>query len=262
MTIALLTDFGLTGPYIGQVKAVLSAKAPGVAVIDLFADLPVFDPLSAAYLLPAYCGSPFIPGSLFLCVVDPGVGTNRRPLAVWADGYWFIGPDNGIFALIVRRATLAAAWCIDWRPQKLSNSFHARDLFAPIAAMIATQSTPAAMDNTALPTELPFPCTPLSLAAVDRPAWPDDLWQIVYVDHYGNAITGARGQTDAADLELSVGQKTLRQGSTFATVQPGAGLHYINSNGLIEIAVNSGSASEIFGLRVGDIVDIHKEGSG
>ena len=96
--IVLFTDFGLEGPYIGQVQAVLQQQAPTIAVINLFSDLSPFDIQAAAYLLPAYrCG--FDSGSVFLCVVDPGVGGDRPAVVVRADGQWFVGPNEGLFAL-------------------------------------------------------------------------------------------------------------------------------------------------------------------
>ena len=106
--IVLCTDFGLEGPYTGQVKAVLARAAPAVPVVDLFADLPPFRPQGAAYLLAAY-GAVFKPGDVILTVVDPGVGGARAALALEADGRWYVGPDNGIFELVLRRAQARAA---------------------------------------------------------------------------------------------------------------------------------------------------------
>src|SRR5262245_5142495 len=97
--IVLFTDFGLSGPYTGQMKAVLGQMAPGTPVIDLFADAPVGNPKASAYLLAAYAAW-FTTGTIFLCVVDPGVGGARLPVIVEADGRWFVGPDNGLFELI------------------------------------------------------------------------------------------------------------------------------------------------------------------
>ena len=100
--IVLFTDFGLSGPYVGQMKAVLHREAPGVAVVDLFADAPAFDPRRSAYLLAAYA-TEFPPPTVVLAVVDPGVGGERRPVVVEADGRRFVGSDNGLFELVWRR---------------------------------------------------------------------------------------------------------------------------------------------------------------
>ncbi|PWC74602.1 SAM-dependent chlorinase/fluorinase [Azospirillum sp. TSH64] len=237
--ILLFTDFGLSGPYTGQMKAVLAQQAPGVPVIDLFADAPAFDPQLSAYLLAAYAPA-FPAGSVFLSVVDPGVGTDRRPVMVEADGRWFVGPDNGLFALIARRATSLNAWTIDWIPDRLSASFHGRDLFAPVAASLATGRAVAR--------------SPLDPAAIDRPDWPDELACIVYVDVYGNAMTGMRASTLPADAVLIAGGARIAPAHTFGAVGPGQPLWYENSNGLAEIAVNRGRAEDVLGLKVGDAV--------
>jgi len=122
--IVLCTDFGLTGPYTGQVKAVLARLAPAVPVIDLFADLPAFEPRISAYLLAAYADW-FEAGDVILAVVDPGVGGSRGALVIEADGRWFVGPDNGLYELVLRRAERARCFAISWRPPALSATFTA-----------------------------------------------------------------------------------------------------------------------------------------
>jgi len=239
--IVLFSDFGLTGPYTGQVKAVLAREAPGVPVIDLFADAPAFDPQMSAYLLAAYTGE-FPAGSVFICVVDPGVGTDRRPLVVVADGRWFVGPDNALFELVRRRAKTVRVWAIDWRPARLSASFHGRDLFAPVAARLARGE--------------PVTGTPLDAMAIARPDWPNELARIVYVDAYGNAMTGVRAASLPDGASLIAGGRAVRRGRTFADVPPGEALWYENSNGLAEIAVNCGRADQDFGLSVGASVEV------
>ncbi len=133
--IVLFTDFGLEGPWIGQVEAVLHQQAPGVPVVNLFADLPPFDIRSAACLLPAY-SSRFPSGTVFLCVVDPGVGGERPGVIVQAGDHWFVGPNEGLFALLARRAAQVKCWELP-AAGAASASFHARDVFAPAAARLA-----------------------------------------------------------------------------------------------------------------------------
>src|SRR5215831_8997082 len=166
--IVLFTDFGLQGPYTGQMKAVLHRMAPGVPIIDLFADAPAGNPKASAYLLAAYAEW-FAAGTTFLCVVDPGVGGTRPPVMLEADGRWYVGPGNGLLELIERRAAKTRSWDIDFKPQRLSASFHGRDLFAPVAAMLARGEPP--------------PGRPRRDDADRRSDWPDDLAEIVYVDH-------------------------------------------------------------------------------
>src|ERR1700730_14578180 len=134
--IVLFTDFGLAGPYTGQVTAVLHQAAPGVPINQLFADAPSMRPKPAAYLLAAY-GAWFPAGTVLLCVVDPGVGGARRAVVVEADGRLYVGPDNGLFDIVSRRALNPRLSEITWRPPSLSASFHGRDLFAPVAARLA-----------------------------------------------------------------------------------------------------------------------------
>ena len=162
--IVLFTDFGLQGPYTGQVKAVLQQRAPGVPVIDLFADAPVGNPMASAYLLAAYAPW-FPPKTVFLCVIDPGVGGTRPAIVLEIDERWYVGPGNGLFELMQRRAERTRAWEIEWKPERLSASFHGRDLFAPVAAMLARGEPP--------------PGRQTKEALERRSDWPDDLGKIV-----------------------------------------------------------------------------------
>lgn len=236
--IVLFTDFGSRGPYVGQMQAVLCREAPGVPVIDLFADAPVFDSKASAYLLAAY-GAEFPAGSVFLCVVDPEVGSGRAPLIVKADGRWYVGPDNGLFAIAARRAAAAEAWEITWRPAHLSASFHGRDLFAPVAARLALGEPP--------------PGAPRAIPAED---WPDDLSEVIYIDGFGNAMTGLRAATLPENAVLRAAGRQLRRMGTFSDVAPGDVFWYDNANGLAEIAVNRGRAADLLDLTVGSAIEV------
>ena len=244
--IVLFTDFGPGGPYVGQVKAVLARDAPGVPVVDLVDDLPPCDPAPAAYLLAALAPA-FPPGAVFLCVVDPGVGGARAAVALAAGGRWFVGPDNGLLALAARRSEAPRWFAIDWRPAALSASFHGRDLFAPVAARLAR--------GDAFPGEL-VPGAPLAAARTVGGDWPDDRPAVVYVDSYGNAMTGLRAARLRADAVLAAAGRRLRRARTFSCVPPGAAFWYENANGLAEIAVNRGAAARALGLRVGTPVRV------
>lgn len=233
--IVLFTDFGLAGPYTGQMKAVLRGNAPATELIDLFADAPAGDPRASAYLLAAYAAW-FPPGTVFLCVVDPGVGGDRAAVVVEADRRWYVGPENGLFELVLRRAQTTHYFEVLWRPKQLSASFHGRDLFAPVAAMLARGARPAMRAR----------------EPARRRDWPDDLTEIVYVDHYGNALTGLRGSAVAPNATLVLGDKTrVIHAATFSAVPEGAAFWYENSNGLVEIAVNRGRADRALRLAIG-----------
>lgn len=240
--IALFTDFGLEGPYTGQVKAVLHRTAPGIPVVDLFADLPAARPQPAAYLLAAYSVW-FAPGTVIVAVVDPGVGGERAAVVVEAEERWFVGPDNGLFELVARRAGRVRSWEIS-APQQttISASFHGRDLFAPVAGQLARGEPPL---GRALP------------HGIDRrPDWPDDLAEIVYIDRFGNAMTGLRAALVPGRARLAAGGRTLARRRVFSDVPAGDAFWYENSNGLAEIAVNSGRADTALGLAIGTPVTI------
>ena len=241
--IVLFTDFGLAGPYTGQMKAVLAREAPGVPVIDLFADAPQRDPRRAAYLLAAYAPW-FAPGTVFLAVVDPGVGGARKPIIAAADGRQLVGPENGLFAIALRRTACCEVREIAWRPDALSASFHGRDLFAPVAARLARGE--------------PVASAPMPAESALRPDWPDDLAEIVYVDAYGNAMTGLRAATLPRDARLRIGGRTIAPARTFSAVPPGTAFWYGNSCGLAEIAVNLGRADAALGLAIGSAVAMEK----
>jgi S-adenosylmethionine hydrolase len=233
--IVLVTDFGLEGPYVGQLQAVLQQQAPGVPVINLFSDLPPFDIQAAAYLLPAYARG-FPPGTVFVCVVDPGVGSARPGVVVAADGRWYVGPNEGLFALLARRAA-----CIECRvlpePVGASASFHGRDVFAPVAARLARGVAVAA--------------EPLEVAALELPEWSDDLFRVVYIDRFGNALTGVRADALDSAAALQLNGRVLRPARTYAEVPPGTAFWYANSSGLVEFAVNRGRACDVLQLEVG-----------
>jgi S-adenosyl-L-methionine hydrolase (adenosine-forming) len=238
--IVIFTDFG-PGPYTAQMRAVLARDAPSETVIELMADAPRFAPRPAAYLLAAL--APVFPhDAVFLCVVDPGVGGNRPPVVAEAGGQRFVGPGNGLFEIVLRRSVQARLWEIAWRPDTLSTSFHGRDLVAPVAARIATGGEVARA--TAAP------------EIVRRPDWPDDLAEIVYLDSYGNAMTGLRAATVAPDARLEAAGQTLDGAHTFSSVAPRQPFWYANANGLVEIAANQASAATVLGLAVGDPVRV------
>ena len=241
MAIILFSDFGSSDLYVGQVEAVLDRYAPDVRVIHLLHDAPSFDIEASAHLLSALAHK--IPkGHVFMGVVDPGVGTERGAVVVRADGRWFVGPDNGLFSVIAARATARQFWQIEVEHEHLAPSFHGRDLFAPMAAAVATEDFPNSN------------VTPVSgLQVVLRN---EDLAQIIYIDHYGNAFTGLRAAAVSAAAEIGVAGRTIPHAQVFSAVAPGAAVWYENSVGLVEIAVNRGSAAGVLGLSVGEHVHV------
>ena len=234
--ILLFTYFGSDGPYLGQIEAILCRKAPDTHVIRLLNDAPTNKPELAGYLLAAICRE-FPPDSVFLAVVDPGVGGERLPIVLKAEGRWFVGPDNDLFNTVAVQSGNAQWWIIDWRPERLSASFHGRDLFAPVVARLARGED----DQIGRP----FPGPEIG-------EWPVDRDVVVYVDHYGNAMSGRRysSELDGKPILLD-GRHPVRQANTFSDVQPGEPFWYCNSSGLVEVAINMGRADRRFGLQPG-----------
>jgi S-adenosylmethionine hydrolase len=239
--IVLFTDFGARGPYMGQMRAVLHRGAPASPIIDLFADAPSYDVRAASYLLAAYA-TEFPNDTVFLCVVDPGVGGERPAMVLTADDRVFVGPGNGLFEIVARRGARIEAQAITWRPEHLSASFHGRDLFAPAAAALARGDG-------------------IAMAAIPdgdwrQPGWPDDLAEVVYLDDFGNAITGLRAAGLKPDQALRVNGQVLARARTFGEVPVGQAFWYENANGLVEIAVNQGNAAQQLGLALGSAVEL------
>jgi S-adenosylmethionine hydrolase len=238
--IVLFTDFGLEGPYIGQVRAVLQQQAPGIAVIPLFSDLPPFDVQGAACLLPAYVKE-FPPGTVFLCVVDPGVGSARPGVVVQADERWYVGPNEGLFALLARQSQRLACWQLP-KPVGVSASFHGRDVFAPVAATLALGGE--------------VPGEAIAASCLEQPDWPNALFRVIYIDRFGNAMTGVPASTLGQGMQLVVNGRSLKMARTFADVASGEAFWYANANGLVEFAVNQGRADKVLGLQTGTTFEV------
>ena len=210
-------------------------RAPRVPVIDALHDAPDFAIEPAAHLLFSVA-SEYPAGSVFLAVVDPGVGGRRDAIVVQADGRSFVGPDNGLLSLLWARSRSRKCWRIAWRPKRLTSSFHGRDLFAPVAAALATKRIPRSW--------------------LTRKAEPevrlegDDLARIIYIDHYGNAVTGLRQVR--TDWRVRAGGRTLTYARTFEAAR--GPFWYENSMGLVEIAAPRRSAAKLLRLSLGSRV--------
>jgi S-adenosylmethionine hydrolase len=237
--VLLFTDFGTDGPYLGQVEAAVLAESLQSRVVNYVADAPCGDPRRSAYLL-ASLATVMPVGCVVVGVVDPGVGGQRDPLLIEADGRVFLGPDNGLLSRVAAGAAEASSWRIDWRPEHLSPSFHGRDLFAPVAGFLSRGQGVAR-------TERPVD----GLVGWD---WPTELGEVIYIDHFGNAMTGLRAGNLDRRRQLSVNGARLGYAETFTAVPPGQAFWYENSSGLLEIAVNQGRASTDLGLAIGDAV--------
>jgi S-adenosylmethionine hydrolase len=230
----LFTDFGWQGPYVGQMVAAIAAVCPECRVTSLMHDAPAMRPDLSAYLLPAVTAS-LPPGGVVVAVVDPGVGSERAALVVRAGERVFVGPDNG---LLSRLPGISRVDRVLWRPAEMSASFHGRDLFAPVAARIAR----GAWLETA------------SMARGDMVGadWPPVCPRVIYVDSYGNLMTGL----DPAGMDgsscLRIGGRQIPHARTFSEAPADGIFWYLNSQGLVEIAARGGAASAILSLELGD----------
>jgi S-adenosyl-L-methionine hydrolase (adenosine-forming) len=240
--LVLFTDYGWHDPYVGQVKGVLARFAPGVPLIDLLHAVPDFNAHAGAQLLDALSAQ-FPIGAVFMCVVDPGVGSHRDAAVLEADGRWFVGPDNGLLSIVAARALKTRAWHIHWRPDIVSDTFHGRDLFAPVAARLATGDFPSEW------------LTPLDALNIQFDA--SELPRILYIDHYGNAWTGIRGGlAEPTATKIEVHGKTLPWRKVFSDAAKSEPFWFVNSAGLVEIAANRDNAAQLLGLAVGDVVKL------
>ena len=238
--IFFFTDFGVQGPYLGLMEAAVGNVCAGLRVVNLMCDAPSHDARRSAYLLAAL--EPWLPAdAIVVAVVDPGVGSDRGMLALEADGRWFLGPDNGLLSRVGRSARQRRLWTLEAEPDaRLSASFHGRDVFAPAAARLACGNKPRLM--------------PRQQTAIVGEDWPDSLPEVLYIDHFGNAMTGISPADLPSSGTLVVHGRKLVRVRTFSDVAPGEPLCYENSLGLMEIAVNGDSAAEVLGLRIGSSV--------
>ncbi len=238
--LVLFTDFGL--PYTAQMHTALRQSGWKGDIISLLQDAPSFNSKASAYLLASYVPK-FPSNTIFICVVDPGVGGSRAPIAIKADKNWFIGPDNGLFEIILRQCKECIPWRITWQPESLSASFHGRDLFAPVAGMLAGGTHPKTLAEPFKPSR--------------REAWPDDLAEVIYIDGFGNAMTGIRINNLSNNTEIEVNGKRLLRSQKFSDNAIGQAFWYENANGMVEISVNQGHADHELGLKVGNSLELY-----
>lgn len=256
MPIALITDFGLQDSYVGVMKGVIASLSPAAQFIDLTHSIPPQDCYAARFaLLSAY---PYLPpGTVYLVVVDPGVGTQRRAVAVQTSQGFLVGPDNGVLSGVLASEPLLNAVELAnadyWRVPQPSATFHGRDIFAPAAAHLANGVPIDRLGPTVNPQSLIQ--LPLMMPTVTTTGWEG---AVQYIDRFGNAATTIPASAvPLGNGHLTVGQLTLPIYKTYGEVSPGEGLALVGSHGFVEIAVNQGSAQQCFGLAVGDRVIIN-----
>lgn len=230
------TDFGYQGPYVGLLKAAFKRLGAHGAMIDLMHDVPPFDVFAGSILL-RQLQDEFSAGDIVVAVVDPGVGSaQREPVIVTANGVRFVGPDNGLFGEL---AGMTERRVISWRPDRLSASFHGRDLFAPVAARLVKREHP---DDFSQLTDVA--CHTIAHDGV----------RVVYVDNFGNCMLSLRGYDVPERRPVSVNGVQLPWSPTFAEVDDRQLFWYTNSIGLLELAAAKDSAASRLNLSAGSVV--------
>jgi len=245
--VTLTTDFGLTDWYVAAMKAVLLRHCPEARLIDVTHQVEPGDVLCASIALERAVDG-FPAGTVHLAVVDPGVGSDRRMIVAEIAGHWIVCPDNGLITWAWRRHPGGRAFALAWRPARASDTFHGRDIMGPVAGMLATGRSIAAL---ATPIE-----DPVLLDVAPAGAGGATTGQVIHVDRYGNAMTNVPADLVRAASGQSVQVKghAMRLHRTYTDVAPGEALALIGSSGLLEIAVRDGSAAKDLDVRVGDAV--------
>lgn len=231
--ITLTTDFGTGSPYVAAMKAVLLAGAPDAVLVDVAHEVPPFDLMQGAFIF--WLGTRhFEPGAVHVAVVDPGVGTERRPIAFKLGGSFYVGPDNGLFDTVIQESEHLPTDVVQLhRPPSISATFEGRDVFAPSAAALASRRPIDQLGD------------PVSGPLVDLPAQGP---AVVWVDRFGNLITNLK--PPLTPLEVN-GHQVREMARTFGNVPPNRPFLYVGSMGLIAMGVAQGRADVALGASSG-----------
>ncbi|MGH7771316.1 MAG: SAM hydrolase/SAM-dependent halogenase family protein [Candidatus Binatia bacterium] len=256
--ITLLTDFGLKDPFVGIMKGVILGINPNAHIIDLSHGIPPQDLMAGALVLRH--SAPFFPrGTIHVAIVDPGVGTKRRPLLVESEGNFFIGPDNGVLSLVLEENVASQIIHLSnetYHLKPTSTTFHGRDIFAPVAAYLSLGIPPQDLGT--------------GVKGLERLPWPKVIQvdgaiqgEVVYIDNFGNLITNVyvRDLMIVQPEKLTVSVAGLMIQGLASNYTSGEGKGYaasINSWGLLEISSFKGNAHLSCGAKIGDRVYIRE----
>ncbi|MEM0065728.1 MAG: SAM-dependent chlorinase/fluorinase [Sulfolobales archaeon] len=264
--LAFLTDFGTSDPYVPSMKGVAMRVCRSITLVDITHEIPPFDVDYGSYILFSTYKY-FPPGTVFVAVVDPGVGTSRKPIAIASKNYYFVGPDNGILMMAAEEDGLESAVVLTreelfWKP--VSRSFHGRDIFAPVAARIACGYDFRLLGEPVSPSDLARPKLRIGLEKAGDcvKSW------VIHVDRFGNVILSEKFKRIIELLGVGIGNKvrvvigdhefTAIVEKVFSVAPPGTLVLYENSFQLAELAVNLGSAERILHASKGDSLTLCK----
>ena len=246
--VTLTTDYGTAGAYSGALRGAVLARAR-VQIVDITHEIPPQDLAEGARVMASACPV-FPPGTVHVGVVDPGVGTARAAVVVAAGEHLFVGPDNGLFGDVVARLGLLGAWIIDTRSLgHVSATFHGRDVFAPIAARLAT-GTP--------PEDVGPPATVLMWLAAPSAVRDGSVLrgEVVAEDRFGNLLTNLRGTDLPSNPNVAVAGRTLVGLTRTYGDATSELIALIGSDGFLEVAAPNGSAARFLGAGVGRVVEV------
>jgi S-adenosylmethionine hydrolase len=253
--LTLLTDFGTSDVYVGVMKGAIARINPALTAIDLTHDIPPQNLMAARFnLMNAYRYFP--PETVHVAVVDPGVGSQRRGIAIQIDAGFLVGPDNGLFSGVLSQTEAIAAVELDnpdyWRTPNPSTTFHGRDIFSPVGAHLASG---VPLEN------LGRAIAPDSLIRFDLPdphrTETGIAGCIQYIDRFGNLISNIPGsEVEGKPWSVKVSQRAIPTGRTYSDTDLGKAIALIGSHGWVEIAVNGGSAQDKFGLDWGNAIEL------
>ncbi len=246
--IALLTDFGTSDAYVASMKGVLHSKVPDVTIVDISHTVPPQDIQHAAYILWS-CYRYFPTGTIFVAVVDPGVGSTRRILIGNIDGYVFIFPENGILDLILQTAKKVSLFNVNVAKHfaSASTTFHGRDIFAPVAAHIVT-GYPISAIARGVPFKPPVHCFVHTSSSGKKKFY----GSVIHIDSFGNIITnftGSRAMRKTSTLFFQNGKKVTGIYQTYNDSKNKIPFMITGSSGLIEVSVKNGNAAERLGIK-------------
>jgi S-adenosylmethionine hydrolase len=256
--ITLLSDFGIKDPYVAEMKAVILSICQEATIVDISHDIKKFDIRMGAFILAQ--ASPYFPeGTVHVAVVDPGVGTERRPIIIETKRGFYVGPDNGLLIPAARNDGIRCIYEIanpKYQLKTITKTFHGRDIFSPAAAYLASGISPSDFGP-----EVHDPITPSFAETVINGE--KIRGEVVQIDDFGNVITNI-GLKDLNKARIKEGmpiilrlkseELRLKFCSTYGDAPKHAPLVLIGSSGLLEIAVNQGNAAKSFKIEIGDEV--------
>lgn len=258
--ITLTTDFGLLDPYVAEMKGVILKINPQAKIVDISHNIEKFNISMGAYVLAA--AAPYFPeGTIHVAVVDPGVGTKRKPILIEAKNGFFIGPDNGVLALAAVKQGIRHVYEIEnpkFMLPKVSSTFHGRDIFAPAAAFLSKGVSASEFGR-----EIRKIVTPRFAKISKR----GDMLigEVIHVDGFGNIVTNFTekelaliGAKDMVKVKLKGSMVSLKLCKAYADVEPQKPLAIIGSHDFMEVSINQGNAAETFKVKLGDRVTLYR----